>query len=388
MPQFLRPAGLAAVLIALLPLAAQAVQDCELNGQDVNPANGHTTAGKTGLMRCKDRDSGALMREQQLQNGVFMGLLRYYERGKLVKEHSVNARGNMEGGAREFSPATGRVLREATYDDGHETGLTRSFHPNGQLRRATFYAEPGERAYAEFTERGQLSALRCGDKPLLAPVVDDAQLCGFVGSTPSQVELFDAKGTLRTRLAYLAGKRVRSEELYDNGKPAMQDEISGNQRTERRWSSEGIKRREVVYLLLERGAIKRREQEFSEKGMLVRDQRWGLAGEPLSDESYYLNGQPRSKAVYGEGNEARTVEITEFRDNGQRAAQGRFAVVSRYRQIPIGLHQRFGDNGTLRAESRYDDKGRVTRERSWDAAGRLERDDEVFEDGSRKAYAR
>ncbi|MGK6308517.1 toxin-antitoxin system YwqK family antitoxin [Variovorax sp. DT-64] len=388
MPQFPRPAGLAAALLALSPLAAQAVQDCELNGQHVNPANGHTTAGKTGLMRCKDRDSGELMREQQLQNGVFMGLVRYYEGGKLVKEHSLNARGNLEGPAREFSPATGRVLREAVYDDGHETGLSRSFHPGGQLRRATFYAEPGERAYAEFTERGQLSALRCGDKPLLAPVVDDARLCGFVGSTPSQVELFDAKGILRTRLAYLAGKRLRSEELYDNGKPAMQDEISGNQRTERRWSSEGIKRREIVYLLLERGAIKRREQEFSEKGMLVRDQRWSAAGEPLSDESYYLNGQPRSKAVYGEGNEARTVEITEFHDNGQRAAQGRFAVVSRFRQIPIGLHQRFGDNGTLRAESSYDDKGRVTRERSWDADGKLERDDEVFEDGSRKAYAR
>ncbi len=388
MPQFLRPAGVAAALLALWPLAAQAVQDCELNGQHVNPANGHTTAGKTGLMRCKDRDSGELMREQQLQNGAFMGLVRFYERGKLVKEHSVNARGNMDGPAREFSPATGRVLREAVYDDGHESGLSRSFHPGGQLRRATFYAEPGERAYAELTERGQLSALRCGDKPLLAPVVDDARLCGFVGSTPSQVELFDAKGILRTRLAYLAGKRQRSEELYDNGKPAMQDEISGTQRTERRWSSEGIKRREIVYLLLERGAIKRREQEFSEKGTLVRDQRWSAAGEPLSDESYYLNGQPRSKAVYGEGNEARTVEITEFHDNGQRAAQGRFAVVSRFRQIPIGLHQRFGDNGTLRAESSYDDKGRVTRERSWDTDGKLERDDEVFEDGSRKAYAR
>lgn len=387
MHTFLRIAGLAASLLAFWHPAAHAVQDCELNGQSVNPANGATTAGKTGLMRCKDRDSGELMREQQLQNGVFMGLVRYYEKGKLLKEHSVNARGNMEGPAREFSPATGRVLREAVYENGHEIGLTRSFHANGQLRRVSFYAEPGERAYAEFTERGQLSALRCGEKPMLAPALDDARLCGFVGS-PSQVELFDAKGILRSRLAYLAGKKVRSEELYDNGKPSMQDEISGNQRIERRWSSEGVKRREVVYLLLERGAIKQREQEFSEKGTLVREQRWGPGGDPLSDESYYLNGQPRSKAVYGEGNEARTVEITEFHDNGQRAALGRFLVVSRFRQIPIGLHQRFSDKGVLQAESSYDDKGRVTRERSWDADGKLERDDEVFEDGSRKAYAK
>jgi len=99
-------------------------------------------------------------------------------------------------------------------------------------------------------------------------------------------------------------------------------------------------------------------------------------------------GAAEMKVIRTWGNEARTVEITEFHDNGQRAAQGRFAVVSRFRQIPIGLHQRFSDSGTLRAESSYDDKGRVTRERSWDADGKLERDDEVFEDGSRKAYAR
>lgn len=386
MPRFSRPAGLAAALLALLPFTAQAVQDCELNGQHVNPANGHTTAGKTGLMRCKDRDSGELMREQQIQNGVFMGLVRHYGKGRLVKEHSVNANGNMQGRAREFSP-TGQVLREAMYENGHETGLTRSFHPGGQVRRLAFYAEPGERASAEFTERGQLSALRCGDKPMLAPAVDDVRLCGFVNG-PSQVELFDSKGILRSRLAYAAGKRVRSEELYDNGKPSVQDEINGNLRTERRWSSEGVKRREVVFLLVERGAIRQREQEFSEKGTLVRDQRWNAAGEPQSDESYYLNGQPRSKARYGTAGDARQVEITEFHDNGQRAALGRFLLVDRVRRIPVGTHQRFGDKATLMAESVYDDKGRVTRERTWDADGKPERDDEVFEDGSRKAYAR
>lgn len=382
----LRTAGLVAVLAALCHPAAHAVQDCELNGQSVNPANGHTTAGKTGLMRCKDRGSGELMREQQIQNGVFMGLVRHYDKGKLVKEHSVNANGNMQGRAREFSPA-GRVLREATYENGHETGLTRSFHPGGQVRRIAFYAEPGERASAEFTERGQLSALRCGDKPMLAPAVDDARLCGFVNG-PSQVELFDGRGILRSRLAYAAGKRVRSEELYDNGKPSVQDEINGNLRTERRWSSEGVKRREVVFLLVERGAIRQREQEFSEKGTLVRDQRWNAAGEPQSDESYYLNGQPRGKARYGTAGDARQVEITEFHDNGQRAALGRFLLVDRIRRIPTGTHQRFSDKATLMAESVYDDKGRVTRERTWDADGKPQRDDEVFEDGSRKAYAR
>jgi hypothetical protein len=30
----------------------------------------------------------------------------------------------------------------------------------------------------------------------------------------------------------------------------------------------------------------------------------------------------------------------------------------------------------------------LTRERSWDDSGQLQRDDEVFEDGSRKAYSK
>lgn len=377
----------AAVLLLFACGTAHAVQDCELNGQAVNPANGGTTVGKTGLMRCKDRDSGLLVREQQIQSGTFMGLVRFYEDGKLVKEHSVNARGNMEGRAREFSP-TGQVLRDATYEDGREMGLVRSFYATGSLRRVTFFADAaGERASVEFTESGQLSALRCGDKPVLAPVADDARLCGFRNGA-SKVELFDAQGTLRSRLSYVAGKRVRSEDLYDNGKPATQDEVVGNQRTERRFSSEGIKRREVISLIGERGAVKQREQEFSEKGTLVREQLWNTAGAPLSDTSYYQNGQPRSKSVHGVDGKARLIEITEFHDNGQRAAVGRYLASDRLSQIPIGAHQRFSDTGVLIAESIYDSKGRITRERAWDPSGKLERDDDMFEDGSRKAFAR
>lgn len=147
-----------AFALGLCVSTAHAVQDCELNGVGVNPANGNTTAGKTGLMRCKDRDSGVVQREQELKSGVFMGLVRFYEQGRLVKEHSVNAKGNMDGRAREFAPS-GQLVREATYDDGHTVGLVRSFYPTGQLRRASFHEEPGgERASAEFTERGQLAA--------------------------------------------------------------------------------------------------------------------------------------------------------------------------------------------------------------------------------------
>jgi len=387
-----RAAAVIAPLALLCATLAHAQLDCELNGRSVNPDDGSSTAGKTGLLRCKDRSTGELQRESQIQNGVSMGLVRIYEKGKLAKEHSVNAKGNLHGRAREFSP-TGRVLRDATYDDGQERGLVRSFYPDGKLRRAIFYPNSdtgggNERASVEFTEHGQLSALRCADAPTLAPVVDDAKLCGFSGTGPSQVDLFDARGILRSRLAYVSGKRVRAQSFYDNGKTSSLDETVGNQRTEQSFSSEGVKRRETAFLLVERTSVRVREQAFSEKGTLVRDQRWNSAGEPIVDDSYYLNGQPRSKSAYSGSGDARAVEITEFYDSGQRAAQGRYEIQGRNRQIPVGTHQRFSEKGTLLAESSFDAKGRVTRERAWDENGELQRDDEVFEDGSRKAYTR
>ena len=68
-----RVASPIAAALLLAHGAAHAVQDCEINGVAVNPANGATTAGKSGLMRCRDRDSRELMREQQIQSGTFQG---------------------------------------------------------------------------------------------------------------------------------------------------------------------------------------------------------------------------------------------------------------------------------------------------------------------------
>lgn len=376
---------LAAVFALLLSCsAAHAVQDCELDGQHVNPANGNTTAGKTGLMRCKDRDSGRLEREQELRNGKFMGLVRFYRDGQLQKEYSTNENGNQHGRSREFAPG-GQVLRDANYDNGSTVGLARSFFASGQLQRATFYAQPGgERAYAEFTERGQLRELRCTDKPVLAPAADDAKWCGFGG--PAQVEYFASNGNLRAKATFESGKRIRLESYFDSGKTSQQEEIAGGKRTERSFWPDGGKRLEVQWQLVERGAMKEREQEFAQNGTLVRDRRWA-EGEPVSDATFYLNGQPRSRTEYGGQGRTRTLAVVDFHDNGKPAREGSFTTTGRYGQTPTGVHKRFDPQGRLVAESSYDAQGRINREKAWDEAGRLVRDDEVFEDGSRKAFS-
>ena len=44
--------------------------------------------------------------------------------------------------------------------------------------------------------------------------------------------------------------------------------------------------------------------------------------------------------------------------------------------LPVGMHRRFNDRGTLVAEMNYDGKGRLLEERRWDDAGQLLRPDE------------
>ncbi|MDO9403099.1 MAG: hypothetical protein Q7T87_03610 [Polaromonas sp.] len=371
---------------------AHAVQDCELGGQHVNPANGNTTAGKTGLMRCKDRDSGQLVREQELQNGRFMGLVRYYEDGQLKKEHSVNERGNQQGRAREFAPG-GQVLRDAVYDNGDEVGLVRSFYANGQLRRVAWEVkDEGEKANAEFNERGQLSSLRCGDKPQLAPAADDARWCGFTGGA-SRLELFNSRGVLSARTSYLAGQRIKHEALHDNGQPNHQDEITGDSRVQRYFNTAGEKRREVQSRANGLNSSGRtawsveREQDFGAGGAVTRDRRWS-DGKAVSEQTFYLNGQPRMKTLYGTGGNPALLETTQYYDSGKVASVERYSAVNRSRQVPVGSHQRFSEDGKLVSESVYDDRGRITREKAWDETGKLFRDDEVFEDGSRKAFSR
>ena len=57
----------AAFLIATLSIStgAEAIIRCEMNGKPVNTNNGAETAGLTGLLRCREEDTGRLQREQE-----------------------------------------------------------------------------------------------------------------------------------------------------------------------------------------------------------------------------------------------------------------------------------------------------------------------------------
>ena len=78
--------------LAAFAAPALAVQACELNGEHVNPSNGNTTAGKTGLMRCREGVGGPVVREQ---DGRLHAESVYDDRGRVTRERELDAAGQV-----------------------------------------------------------------------------------------------------------------------------------------------------------------------------------------------------------------------------------------------------------------------------------------------------
>jgi antitoxin component YwqK of YwqJK toxin-antitoxin module len=400
-PRVSRIAASLAALVAGLSHApaALAIQVCELDGQHVNPANGSTTQGKTGLMRCREGEGGPVVREQELQQGRFMGVVRYYKDGVLEREHRVNERGNRDGVAREWARAEGGgksvLVREENLRDGRNVGIARSWYPSGQLRRVSFYGdEEREQASAEFTATGQLAELRCGTKPALGNDFDDRKACGFAGGL-STVTLHSGKGVARARVSYDQGERKRSETLWESGAVRELSEVAATGGVERSFAADGTKRREQQWTAIP-GERPRRvtvlDQEFHESGKLVRERRWRpteRGSELQLEATWYLNGQPKSRSEYSVADGRTVRRETGFHDNGRKAFDGSWQVAAGGRsEVAMGTQQTFDLEGRLRGERTFDERGRIKRERELDERGNPVRDDEVFEDGSRKAVGR
>ena len=389
----MRPTLLATLLICVTP-AAFAVQDCEFNGQSINTNNGAETAGKSGMVRCKDRDTGRMEREYELRNGSMFGLMRYYRDGKLNKEFTTTANGPREGLEREWAP-NGQLIEEFTNVNGNARGLRRSWYDDGSLKRVEWVAD-NERdgASVQFNRAKQVSELRCGPKPLLAPHADDAALCGFAGK-PSTVSSYSSDGKLRSTQTLLAGTVQKAVRFASNGQPTDEEERSGTQRSERFFGDDGVKRREKLWDESGRPALLLRDAEYHASGTLVRERSYVVAesnGRKRSrlstDARFFLNGQPQSKDSYTPEGNQEVRRTQRFLDNGKLRFEGSYLLEGNYRERPIGLHLSYFDNGRVQTEDRYDNKGNVQRQRTWDAAGTLLSDDELFEDGSRKAVGK
>ena len=402
-----RSASLA--LLVLLAVPAHAILTCDLDGQPVNPNNGATTAGRSGLMRCRDADTGFVQREQELKNGVFMGAERFFAKGELVKERRVNEKGNGDGPTREWTIANGKrvLVREGTDRNGSTVGLVRTWNPGGTRRRLTWYGDDSrEEASVEFNDDGKPSSLRCAAKPVFGSDFDDRSACGFAG--PTTTVLFDNKGRPRGRITFDQGQRRKTEQLSPEGTVVETREVSATGVVEASFYPTGAKRREIRYTNLPRRpdappttsppSVKTLEQDYAESGKLVHERRWVVgehAADLVEESAWYLNGQPKTETRIASGPQGQVRREKTYFDNGALQFEGVWVTVAREgtrfggrEDRPVGTHRTFTENGRKQGETVYDDKGRLTRERAFDDSGAVIRDDEVFEDGSRKAVGR
>src|SRR5688572_13268264 len=120
---------------------AYAVQDCEMNGQHVNPANGSTYAGKTGIMKCVDRDTKKLVREEEYRNGRAIGYRKFVDHYGKTGVGNYNEQGNRDGEYKEYDP-NGNLIAEERYVNGSMSGVQTHYHANKQVRRRSFNEPP------------------------------------------------------------------------------------------------------------------------------------------------------------------------------------------------------------------------------------------------------
>ena len=321
---------------------AHAVEDCEMNGEHVNPANGSTYAGKSGIMKCRDRDSGKLVRETEYRNGRALGYRKSIDFSGRTIVGSINENGNRDGESKSYD-AAGTLIAEERYLNGDLVGLQTYYHANKQVRRRSFH-EPRKVALAaiEYNDRGQLTEVRCADKPLLN---DDRALCGFDGKA-SEVTLYDARGQTSAKVRFENGRRLAYTAFGSAGTVSRSDEVKGEQRILREHFGDGQLRLETVYA----GKWKESEREHAKSGQRVRETQW-QQGRRSEESLWYLNGHLRSR--------------TRWSGDGDY------------------VQQLYDDAGLLRTESTYQ-KERMTRRKTF-KDGKLATDEELYEDGSRKS---
>ena len=332
----------ALLLFATLPAAAR---HCEIDGVEVNPDNGATTAGKTGTLVCR-HDDGKPMYEHELRDGEHIGMEKSWGYDGARTERTVNANGNSEGLVRKFR-ADGTKESEGEYRDGDSVGVQRSWHRNGKLASVSFFPEAGQRASAriEYDDTGAVKDFTCAPNSVLP---EDRALCGY--GAPVTVELV-ARGRIAERRTVHDGRETRAESLDDAGRVAQSYEATATGRIEKRYHPDG--------------------RPASEK-VVAND--W-----IVSEREWYMNGAPKWAKTVDPKDERNPRIVTDFyRDDG--TLKEREELRGRQR-----VHRELFDAQGVRSEAfLFADDGTERVHRKFAPDGSLRLEEELFPDGSRK----
>ena len=369
------PRRLSMALGALVCANAWGIPACVLNGESVSPSNGHTTAGKSGVMRCTDPDGAVRLREQTLREGHFVGPVVVVLADGERREYGVNERGNRDGVARTFD-AKGTLRKEENLEDGSAVGVQKNFAEAGHLQELHFALGQRTVLTIGYLADGQLSELRCAPATL---VPQDREPCGHAGRT-SEVTLYREVGKPSGTVSYLKGQMQRQTVLDREGRLVRSEELRDGRRVKRVFYPSGQPRSEADFVERDPNSANGREgmaREWAESGQLTQVTTWA-GGYEQRIEQWYLNGQQKARQqIHRAGrNQERTTES--FWDSGKPAA------VNHERNGRLwGWQKYFNEDGVLQREDEHGERGLLLRRKRYDAQGVLEREERFLEDGSR-----
>jgi antitoxin component YwqK of YwqJK toxin-antitoxin module len=376
---FLMVAGLL-LLGGLMP--AWAVEDCSLNGKDINLSNGESTKGITGVVRCTDRETGTLSREIPYVNGKTSGIMKYYRGTKKFVEYKD---GQPTQRSQEWDEQ-GNLVRD-TLSPTREGRPFRFYYPNGKLQHLKWLENDKPVFWATYNQDGQLTSLLCGDKSYLK---EDRDLCGFDGK-PSEVKFYSSQGTLLRNSTYLNGKLVDSARFASDGRKLETEKATGENKVKTTFHPNGKVWIEAQY----KGRFfDGTEKEYHTSGKLIRLAQWS-EGKMVSEEEFYLNGERKSRSERKKKGDVWLIARQFFWDNGKLREEGVYQektdsavwqgfTAARWKyESPIGEFRTYSEDGKSAMWELFDDAGHLQRRKVWNASGELVRDEEFLEDGSR-----
>lgn len=364
-----------ALVLALCSGHALAVPRCELNGESVNPNNGNTTAGKTGVMRCVDDDGQVRLREQTLRDGRFVGPVVMVLASGERREYSVNERGNRHGLARTFD-GKGTLRKEENLDNGSAEGVQKNFAEAGHLQELYFAAERRTVLTIGYLADGALTELRCAPQSV---VPQDREVCGHTGRA-SDVTLYREAGKPAGTVSFLRGQMQRQSVLDREGRLVRTEELKDGRRIKRVFYASGKPRSETDFIERDPNSPGGREgvaREWAESGQLTQETAWA-DGYEQRIQQWYLNGQQKLRQqIRRQGREQeRTTES--FWDNGKPAAVN----FERNGRL-LGWQKYYTEDGVLIREDEHGERGVLQRRKRYTEQGVLEREERFLEDGSR-----
>ena len=363
------------LVAALFCAQAWAVQTCELNGESVSRANGHTTAGKSGVMRCTD-DSGQVRRlDQTLRDGKYVGPVLMVLADGERREYTLNERGNRDGLARTFD-GKGTLRKEESFEDGSSLGVQKHFAEAGHLQELHFAAGRRTVLTIGYLADGRLTELRCAAVTL---VPQDREVCGHTGRA-SDVTLHRADGQPAGAVSYLQGQMQRQSVLDREGRLVRNEELRDGRRIKRVFYPSGKPRSETDFIERDPNSREGREgvaREWAESGQLTQETAWA-EGYEQRIQQWYLNGKQKAQQqIRRDGrNQERTTES--FWDTGLPAAVN----VERNGRL-LGWQKYFTEAGVLAVEDEHGERGVLLRRKHYNAQGELVREERFLEDGSR-----